>query len=358
MDQSINIRRMKQQEKKKVREIMKKSFPFLARIFFTISPHTFVAEKEGELLGGVVLKLFPLKEGQGGLISWIFIHPKAQKKGIGQSLLDYALDFFLSEGVIRSFACIEGYNSSSQNLFQGRGFSRFPPLEMIKTFGLQTPLIWYHCQHMMDIGHFLWVKPDRPGDREGQTVEWWGSLCFNSLILLLALGRLGNLQLQHLYQVPLAFLLFLSVRDGAMLLVGKKYGIPLQYRSWESGFFLTGGLALALGGFFPVPGSRYPKEPTWKYREYLPFIGYMGLSGSLAVILTTIALGLVQKSTQLPLRIQDGMAVFFFIGQWFAIMDTLPILFPLSSFNGRRVWDLNRVLWGLLVLLVIFTFLL
>lgn len=345
---------MKKEEKKALKELMKKSFPFLARFFFTISPHTFVAVQEKRLLGGIVLTLFPTTRGRGGLVSWIFTHPKAQRMGIGQSLLDEALVFFQQEGVNQIFACIEGYNSRSQNLFKSRGFSRLSFKEQIKAFGFQTPLIWYYCQHLMDIGHFLWVKDGISCQEERKGPGGWlGTLFMNSLILILALWRRGNLESPHLYLAPLSFFLFLSVRDGAMFLAGRRFQLPLQFHSWESGFCLTGGLALLLGGFFPVPGSRYPQEKKWRYQENRLALGYMGIAGSLALILTTIILGLVSRSTLLPLPVQGALSFLLFVGQWFSIMDTLPAFFPLSSFNGRRVWDINRYLWGLLVLLAV-----
>lgn len=346
---------MKKEEKKALKEIMKASFPFLARPFFSITPHTFVAEREGELLGGIVLNIFPLKEGLGGLVGWIFTHQKARGQEVGRSLLDRALEYFSEKGVNQVFACVEGYNTSSLNLFQNQGFSLLSPGTQWKTFGLQTPFIWYYCQHLMDIGHFLLARPAQEKNTRSHS-QWWGSLLINSLLFLLALWRQGNLERTFLYLVPLTFLLYLGVRDLAMNQAGRLKGVSLGYRAWESGFVLVGGMALALGGFFPNPGSRYPLAKGWKYREYRSVLGYMGLWGILGVVITTVLLIFIQKSTLISSHLRELLSYPIYIGKILGLMDTILIIFPVSSFNGRRVFDFNRTLWFLLLLFALLPF--
>lgn len=355
---------MKKEEKRAVRGVMKRSFPFLARLFFSITPSTFVVKREGEILGGIVLDLFPLKEGRGGLISWIFTLPEARQSGVASSLVDKALDFFEEEGVHRVFASIEGYNTSSSNLFQGKGFSLLSIGDQFKTFGLYTPLVWFQCQHLMDIGHFLWSRPlgeDRPKEIEEEEKsyawQWGGTLFLNILLLLLSMLRQGSLQREHLFLAPLSILLFFVVRDMAMYFTGRAQGLTLTFRTWESGLTLGAGIALLFGGFFFVPGSRYPMKKGWRYWDHRRTLGYMGIAGVMSVILLTLLLTLLKNSSLLTPYMQNLIHFPLSIGRQLGLIDTLFVFFPLSSFNGRRVLDFHPLLWIILVFLAIMTFL-
>lgn len=365
MKSAFTIRLMKKEEKRAVKKIMRRSFPFLARLFFSITPHTFVAEREKELIGGIVLSLFPLKEGRGGLIGWIFALPTARNHGVASTLLEHALDFFEKEGVYRAFACIEGYNTSSSNLFQGKGFSYLSIVDQLKTFGFSTPLIWFHCQHFLDIGHFLWSKPlkkdseEKIEETQERSIGLWGSVFLvNSLLLLLSLWRIGSLQREHFYLAPLSILLFLFIRDMSMAIAGRAQGLDLRYRAWESGLTLGALIAILFGGFFFAPGSRYPIKREWRYKDCLPSLGYMGMAGALSVILLTLLLSLLKSSSLLSPKLKELILLPISIGKHLSLIDTLFVFFPLSSFNGRRVLDFNVFLWILLAFLSLITFLL
>ncbi len=58
----------------------------------------------------------------------------------------------------------------------------------------------------------------------------------------------------------------------------------MRHRAWESAFPLSIAIALAAGVFFPVPGSIYPRQGAWRYRDLLPRLGPMAFAGASAVL--------------------------------------------------------------------------
>jgi len=44
------------------------------------------------------------------------------------------------------------------------------------------------------------------------------------------------------------------------------------------------------------------------------------------------------------------------IGKSLALFDIALIFFPFASFNGRRIWDWNRVVWGVLAAAAVVVF--
>ena len=75
-----------------------------------------------------------------------------------------------------------------------------------------------------------------------------------------------------------------GVRAEAMQLAARLQGLSVRHRAWESAFPLSIAITLALGVFLPVPGSTYPCQGTWRYRDLLPRLGPMVFAGASAVL--------------------------------------------------------------------------
>ncbi|MBN1316099.1 MAG: GNAT family N-acetyltransferase, partial [Anaerolineales bacterium] len=140
---SILIRPMQAGEKPAVRKIMQQAFPLVLQWFFSWTPNVLVAERDGELLGAVVFKLFSLPgKREGGLIDWVFTAPEVRGLGLGQRLVEAALEFFDEQGCDEVMACVEGYNTSSSKIFARRGFSILSPGEQFRRYGWSILLVW------------------------------------------------------------------------------------------------------------------------------------------------------------------------------------------------------------------------
>ncbi len=352
-DTEIVIRPMQPEEQSQVRELVRRAFAPTAQIFFSWSGPVLVAEKDGDLLGGIVLKVFPLPGGRkGGLVAWVFADPDARRLGVGRALVEGGVDYFNAAGCDEIFACVDGYNASSAKLFATRGFSILSPGEQFRRYGWQTLTVWWRAVYFANVGHFLWTRPpEATSDSAG--LQWWGTWLLNLLFGWLAVWRLHGFRgfdATALLALPVALLLLLGARYLAMRGAAMAQGLQVRYRTWESTLPITLLLAVFFGGLFPTPGSLYPRVHHWQYRELLPKLGRMALAGTLAVLLLTWGAWGLREFAGLGSQMQDWLGYVLFAGMPLSLVDTLFVFFPFGSFNGRRVRDWNRVIWILLAL--------
>jgi len=346
----IHIRPMRAEEKRDVSAIMRRSFELTQQLFFSWSSNVLVAEQEGDLRGAVVLKMFPLPRGRkGGLIAWIFTAPEARGTGAGQRLTEAALKFFEEQGCDELMACVEGYNTSSSKLFATRGFSILSPGEQFRRYGLGTLALWMHTFHYIDIGHFLWVRP-AASQSDNPAMQWWGSWLVNVLIYLLALWRqndFGLLSLLTVVKISLLLAMFLGIRTLSMQwMAHRQKMVTMRYRAWESGFPLSLLIALAFGGQYPVPGSFYPTSDRWRYRDLLPKLGPVALAGVLPPLILTWGAWALSRLGGLTPEVSHWVNSALAMGQILTLFDVVLVFFPFVSFNGRRIWDWNKLIWA------------
>ena len=355
MDTSLVIRPIREGEEAATKQVMRRAFSPFTWLFFSWSKDVLVAEHEGRIVGGVVLKTFTLPKGRKvGFVYWVFTDPEARGLGAGQGLIEGALDFFAAQGCDEVSACVEGYNTSSSKLFATRGFSILSMGEQLRRYGWDILPYWWHSFHFMDVGHFLWAKPaaERP---DSPLLQWLGTWLVNVALLWLAIWRQGRFELADLWTIPLVILAVFGARSLAMWLAAKAQGLAVRFRAWESSATLVAALALLFGGYFPFTGSFYPVEDRWRYRELLPKIGPMALAGTLASLL--LAWG---SWAALRGRVAPGMASLLSplleISRMLALLETVVAFFPLISFNGRRIWDWNRAVWVIVSLAAVALF--
>ncbi|MCP4540240.1 MAG: GNAT family N-acetyltransferase [Chloroflexi bacterium] len=355
----ILIRPMRAEEKKDVAAIMRRSFELTQQWFFSWSPDVLVAEQDGKLLGAVVLKMFSLPGGRkGGLIAWVFTAPEARGTGAGQQLIESALKFLEEQGCDELMACVEGYNSSSSKLFATRGFSILSPGEQFRRYGLGALSMWIHTFHFIDVGHFLWVRP-AASQPDNPTMQWWGNWLANILVSLLALGRqngFGQLTLSSVVKIPLLLALFLGIRTLSMQWMARRQKMSVRYRAWESGFPLSVLIALAFGAPYPVLGSLYPTSDRWRYRDLLPKLGTVALSGVLPALALTWGAWALSRFGGLGPEASSWISSAMTMGLVMMLFDVVLVFFPFVSFNGRRIWDWNKLLWGLCALATVALF--
>ena len=355
----IQIRPMKVEEKRDVGAIMRRSFSLTQQWFFSWSPDVLVAELDGKLLGAVVLKTFPLPGGRkGGLIAWIFTAPQARGTGAGQRLTEAALEFFEEQGCDELMACVEGYNTSSSKLFATRGFSILSPGEQFRRYGLGALAMWMHTFHFIDVGHFLWVRPAAT-QPDNPVMQWWGNWLVNVLVYLLAMGRqhgFRQLSLPSLVRAPLLLTLFLGIRTLSTLWMARRHKLDVRFRAWESGFPLSLLLALAFGIQYPVLGNFYPTSDRWRYRDLLPKLGSMALSGVLPTLALTWGAWALLRFGELGPDLAQWISSVMTMGLFLTLFDVVLIFFPFVSYNGRRIWDWNKLPWGLVALATVILF--
>jgi GNAT superfamily N-acetyltransferase len=336
------------EDKPQVRGVFRRSFPILQQVFFGWTPDVLVAERDGSILGAVMLKTYRLPGDQkGGFISWIFTAPEARGLGVGQRLTEGAIDFFESRGCVEVAAAVEGYNFSSSKLFATRGFSILSPGQQLRRYGLSILPTWVSWFHLFDIGHFIWARPGSAA-ADNPALQWWGTWLVQTLIALLALWRGNDLSPLSLIAVPLLLLVFFGARTLAMRRAAAAQGLEVRYRAWETAMLVSLLIGVLFSSVFPAPGSLYPTANRDSYRKLLPKLGPMALAG---VLPTLVLLGIAWALDQFAGRagaLGPWVGHALYIGAPMALFDVVTIFFPFASFNGRRIWDWNRPLWVLL----------
>ena len=351
-----------------VKALAGRAFSPLESLSFPRSPDALIAEHGGKLLGAVVLKTFGLpgngrdEDRRGGVMLWLMTDPGARGLGVGRRLVEAALGSFEERGCQEVFACVEGYNSSSANLFAACGFTILSLGEQLRRYGLVgTLVLWFRTLRLGgDVGHFLWarpgqLKPDEPA------LQWWTCVFASALVLLLAGWRGGWLGGFGLWATILGAVVIVvalcGLREGAMRLVARLQGLEVRHRAWESAFPLSIAIALAFGVFLPVPGSIYPRRGTWRYRDLLPKLGPMAFAGASAVLVFAWAAWALAHFGGPLSEVAVWLRAAHVAGLMLAAFDILLPFSLFSSFDGRRVWDWNRPAWGVLAVTVLGLFL-
>lgn len=347
----IKVRMMKEEEKERVSSAMRSSFSKIAYMFFSLSPNVLVGEKNGEIVGAVVLKMFKISAtNKGGLIAWIFTVPEVRGLGLGEALAEAGIDFLEEQGCQEIFAAIEGYNASSSKLFASRGFEIISPGQQLRCYGLRIFNLWLKTFHLIDVGHFLWRRPALKKDNP--SLQFWGTIAITSLIWLLIIWRnSGEIKLINWLAYSGATIVLFGLRYLFMKLAARQQGLEVRYRAWESGFPLSIVIAAASGGPYLIPGGLYPTKNDWRYKELFPQLLRMALAGILSVLILIVLISLYAYFVTPELSI--WFKAILNVGVILLFFDTCLPFFPFNCYNGRRVWEWNKPIWLILTIVVI-----
>jgi len=361
-ENDIQVRPMRPDEADVVRGIMKASFPSTKGVFFSMSPHVLVAERDGEVEGAIVPKIVSLpRNRKAGLFAWAFIRPEMRGKGTAQIMVRAATEFFDEQGCDELLACIEGHNTSSSSLFSNQDYVMLSPWQQFRRWGPGILSVWKRIFHYLDIGYFVWARtrPEEVGESGNRVIRWFGCLAVNLLVLMLALWRLawfGCPELNTVLAATATCLFLFGLRDVAMRLGGKAIGQKLRYRAWESGFPLSVAIGAITGRFFPMPGSLYPADKTWRHQEFISKLALIALASSIPMLLFASALWVAYHFGNLSPGNTALIAAALYVAKHFVMFDIAMPFFPFASYNGRRIWNWNKVVWGVMgaVALIVF----
>jgi ribosomal protein S18 acetylase RimI-like enzyme len=350
---TISVRHMREEETRTVISLASSAFSCAEGAFFSPPPQTLVAERDGHLVGAVLPKVFALPHKRRcGSIFWLMTDPRARGLGVGRRLVEATLEYFEEQGCREAFACVEGYNTPSSNLFAARGFTILSPGEQLRRYGLLgTFWLWIKMSRLgADVGHFLWAYPGVTR-QDNPRIQWWTGTLLSVLVFFLAGWRGGwveGLEPSTVFGPVLAIVALFGLREAAMKLAARSQGLSVWHRAWEAAFPLSASVALMLGWFFPTPGSVYPRGGTWRYRDLLPKLGPIAFAGASAVLVFAwVSWGLLRFGG-FPPEVASWLHLGHVAGQMLALFEVLLPFSIFVSFNGRRVWDWSRPAWAVL----------
>ena len=161
-ESNISVRPMLDDEEKLVHDVHKRCFSRIEHLFYSLTPHVLVARYNDQLVGGIILKVFSLRRKRKiGLVHWVFTTPEVHGLGLGQKLIEAALEYLKEQGCDEILAQIRGTNSSSFKLFSTRDFSIISPNEQLRRWGMGFIKVWSKTTHFLAFGHFLWGYPSQ-----------------------------------------------------------------------------------------------------------------------------------------------------------------------------------------------------
>jgi GNAT superfamily N-acetyltransferase len=332
---------------------MRRSFGGLAGMMFTAGKQAFVAERGGRIVGGVTLGVFRIDAARrGGVVKWLFTLPEARGHGVASALVDRALAWFDEQGVTDAIACVEALNAGSSNRFARRGFAPLGFLEQVRRFGWRLPAVWWHANHVVDVGHVLWARTrdEAPAEFHDGVTPWGAGRLVATVGLHVAFGavmlaRLGEtIDPTVIAQVTAAVVAVVGVRTAAMAVLGRVQGLRLRYLPWETGLLLAGAIALVFGGPFVAPGAVVPRPRTWSPGALAPALARMAFAGAAAVLALGWLAWWAVAAGALP-----GLAEpVLLYARILLLADVLLPFFPMTAFAGRRMLEASPVAWGAL----------
>ena len=379
-DPSITLVSEEERETRRhLEEIAADAFPTPQDYFLSLSSHTLAARIDGELVGGVVLDIVDGSAGDVGIVSWLFTSPAAQGRGIGDRLVDAALDYLLEHGCRAVVTVVQWLNTASSVLFARREFSRISSRTLVERIGLkQSGRVWLETFHFVNVGCDLWyldlsddamaesaerspATSTNATDRADESDETVSSRVRQQRSHLQTIRRFSGMILFHVLLLAIV-VGGLDVRtwDLTTLGTGAMAGVLLSLRwlpygafalynserwafwNWENVYPFAGIIAV-FGGFLPVPGHLTLEQSEWDYRNTLSVLGPAAAVWGLLVL--GLLLGSISVSEWLESAAVDSLIITLTV---FVVVDLWVIVWPFDSYNGRIIYDWNRAVWAVL----------
>ncbi|MCU4925130.1 GNAT family N-acetyltransferase [Halobacteria archaeon AArc-dxtr1] len=357
-----------EQTRHRLKELAADAFPTPQDAFVHLSEDVLAARVGGTVVGGVILDLVEGSNGPVGMVSWLFTDPSAQGRGVGRRLLEEAVAYLQKRGCQAALAVVQWQNTPSSKLFARQGFERISTPTLVRRFGVrQSGRIVRSSYHFMNVGCDLWciefartvpaddtAHPESTqaerSDSTGQTGGRWHSLSqlgttvvVHALLLAIVVGGVtGFSWSQTTLLMGGVGGLLIVLRTLPYLVATARDDRRWSFQSWENVFPFSGVIAL-LGGFLPVPGNVTPEKRDWSYDSELAVLGPAAVAWGVLLVagLATLAGVRGQFDADSWQSLRTTLLVFVIVDLWL-------VVWPFDGYNGRIVYDWNRVVWGLL----------
>lgn len=334
---NIDIREMRKGEESLVWKTGRSSFGPLERLAVQKPKQAFLAISDGQIVGMASYQIFAAKNNQKiGYVETGYVKKGCEGKGIGSKLYRRATIYLKEQGCETVTATVKDDNVASWKLFENNGYHIISFLQMLQYYGLIDSIrLWFKSTLAIATGFHLWSTMPF---RSSTTVRQIGIFMFlNLLILLPAFAFDSNAAEFGLHAAATTSLLVVSLLGGLIATLFSQ--VKWHFRVARGGLLIS-ILVTMLGGIWPVVGRLYPIE----YKRTVEFrrnMGLEGLSEWMAILLLIGAAAALNDQSAIWGRIIS-------LGSNLLLYHALPV-YPFECFGGRRIWDYNKGLSALTI---------
>ncbi len=137
---NLKIDELKPGEVKEFRELVSKVFNHYDRTYVIKAlghVKTFIAKCGKEIVGFIETYITRIDNEKAGIIYYIGVHPDHQGKGVGKTLVNYALNYFSNRSVKVVLASTRSWNLKARKFFRKLGFEEYTYEELIEKKGYE-----------------------------------------------------------------------------------------------------------------------------------------------------------------------------------------------------------------------------
>ncbi len=337
----VEIRAMKKREAEEVKKLGKKTFEWFEGLFIPEPKDCFVAVEENKIIGAVLYKYFSAANQKIGYVDFIFVDMAAHGKGIGSRLVDRCLKAMEKEDCDGYSALVRDDNVSSWKMFINQGLQRVGLEDLVRKFGVLGMLnltfkIPFNFATGMDF--YLKMEADQLSLSKGNSFFQVFKYLILTTLLLSPRFIHGIENALHII-APITAIILIRIAFGY-------FGTLFSNENWYfrvcDGGYIIPFIASFFNGIFLISGNWYPEA----YRKEPDFKRSLGLT-AFAQWFSLITIILITKSqlgqTQF-LGIMAEMSVFI-------MMISIVPVYPLASFGGKRIFEWNKWLYIIIVLI-------
>lgn len=366
MDNQISIREMLPDEKKKVRQLYKKSLSIINRIAFTFAFNDtlksarrqkgscLLALHEDRVIGSFSLRIIEVAGQSIGLIDAIVTDKDFRGQGIGKMLMAESLAWFKKKECQSILAIADRYNSSSWNMFIHEGFKIYGFSSMFRNFKWKFIRLWWTEGYFFGFGTYFLIKTSGGEKQIGFSQAWHFISAWLVLVFLWLIPTFREGSAPIMIPVIIATTgLSLFTHELSHKFVASLFSLKTVFRVWESGLLFSFVLAL-FGGFFPAYGSTYIDQVDWRYHARQKANGLFFLAGPVASMALAVSFWVVMFVASHELLVAAAR-IGYLTNLVFVILNLLPIEAAAgpAAWDGRKIYTWNKIVWSILSVAVV-----
>ena len=320
------------EEGQKTKAVAKRVFGSGVTLMLPIKPKWgFYAHEGDDFVGGVFIEKVSPTEG---MLSWIFVDPKAQGHKLGSRLLDAGIKAMDEKGLRTQFSLIRVDNTASWNMFAKHGYTRESVLRSL--FGYSGKSFLKRLGYSFAMGYSTWVKDE---SRKNISIHPRKLALIKSLLFSLFIGMalsLFSIRGFEYFYIGIATVVGITaLRMVVAYPIARMCG-PVRFDAPQGGTSLSLIVALVFGSWLPTFGFFVPEKDIWSDHEFARYNGLQAFATWMSMVFVYVGLGLFN-----PVFFSSGLEIIMNI---VIIYQMIPF-FPFDGMDGAKVRRYSEVLY-------------